>query len=158
MAMFGNKKMPAQKVRCAGARNDGMPCERYISPPETHCYLHDRISDLDAPPMSRQQMYMSLLYLARPAVERLARIIDTCPNDAVTLDAIALYGKWIGLGVGPHPLLTVVSESRSVSLTDLTPAELVARANEVIARLTERTDQEGSATITTPEDNTDVRS
>jgi hypothetical protein len=166
MAMFGNKKMPPPpppRVRCSGARNDGMPCERFVAEGETHCFLHDRISDLDAPPMSRRQLYLSLLYLAAPAVESLARIISSCPNDAVKLDAIALYGRWVGLGVGPHPLLTVASESRSVNLTDLTPAELVARATEVIERLKERTDQEGSAgiadpagsaAITTPEDST----
>lgn len=143
--MFGHKRLPpppAPRNRCAAARSDGLVCERFVAPGETHCYLHDRIAEDDLPPPSKQQIALSLLYLAKPAVRRLARLMES-PDEIVALKAIQIYLDRIG--VGPH--LSVHASEQSEDLTDLTTEQLAARAAAVLARLQGGGDTAGAAGV-----------
>ena len=125
---FGNKTWPPDREpqhRCLGVRRDGLPCERFVLPGDAFCHMHE------GTPVSRKQTFIGLLYLGRPALARLARLVES-PNEEVALKAcLALLDR---MGIGPSATLHL-DDTRAEDLTLLTSEELAARALALAARL-----------------------
>jgi hypothetical protein len=96
-----------------------------VAPGDVYCSRHLSL------PVSRAQIALGLLYLTRPAIARLARLIDS-PDEEVALKAIlALFDR---AGFGPGATLHLDAQAPD-DLSVLTTEQLVVRTRAVLQRL-----------------------